>query len=112
VAAGIRGLDGIVLGGFLADLHGLKQQLPMSVGAAAAALVERERRRDQLGPVFREPIGAVEGAGGLLAAAAGERRVGLDHLLVEGAERELIRAQRPHRRLLTARRRRQHNLEE
>jgi len=40
----------------------------MAVGTPAAALVECECRGDELGAVLCQPIGTVEGFGGLLAA--------------------------------------------
>jgi hypothetical protein len=46
--------------------------VPLAVGVAAAAFVERELGVDQLAPVLRQPAGAVERGVGLLAA--GQRR--------------------------------------
>ena len=52
VAAGIDRLQPVVLRGLLAHLDGLHHELAVSVGASAAALVQREGRGDQSGLFF------------------------------------------------------------
>ncbi len=73
MAAGIDRLQTVVLHCLLADLDRLHHQLAVAVGAPAAALVQRERRGDQFGPILRQPLRAVEGVRGLLAA--GQRQL-------------------------------------
>ena len=73
MAAGVGGLHAELLDDLFADLDALALQLAVLVGAAAAALVERELGVDQVAPVLGQPVGAVEGRQGLLAA--GERQL-------------------------------------
>ena len=47
VAAGIGGLEPVILRRLLADLDGLHHQLAMAVGAPAAAFIQREGRGNQ-----------------------------------------------------------------
>ena len=73
VAAGVCGLDPEILHRLLAHLHGQALRLAIRAVAATAAFVQSEFGHDQLGPVLGQPIGAVEGVGGFLAA--GQRQL-------------------------------------
>jgi hypothetical protein len=73
VPAGVGRLDAVMLRGLLADMDAGGEQIAMPVGAPAATLVEREAGGDQLGPVLRQPLGAIERRSALLAT--GQRQL-------------------------------------
>ncbi len=73
VAPGIDRLQAIILRRLLADLDRLHHQPAVSVGAAAAALIQRKCRGDELRFVLRQPLRTVKGESRLLAA--GQRQL-------------------------------------
>src|SRR5580698_896939 len=68
MAAGVDRLQPVILSRLLADLDGLHQKLTVTIRASPAALVQRERRGDEIGPVLRQPLRTIEGKRRLLPA--------------------------------------------
>lgn len=68
MAARIGGFDTKILYRFLAYLHRLADDFPVTVGIAAA-FIDREFGSDQFRLVLREPLRAIEREGGFFAAS-------------------------------------------